>query len=55
MSQHGPGQASLLSALAARTSTAKGALTELEAWALTCNEAQTGPYGIPAGEVPITL
>jgi hypothetical protein len=29
--------------------------TDLEAWALTSKEAQTGPYGIPAGEVPITL
>jgi hypothetical protein len=29
--------------------------TDLEAWALTYKEAQTGPYGIPAGEVPITL
>lgn len=28
---------------------------DLEAWALTYKEAQTGPYGIPAGEVPITL
>ncbi|HKW91947.1 MAG TPA: hypothetical protein VJX92_08610 [Methylomirabilota bacterium] len=29
--------------------------TDLEAWALTYKEKQTGPYGIPAGEVPITL
>lgn len=29
--------------------------TDLEAWAFTYKEAQTGPYGIPAGEVPITL
>ncbi len=29
--------------------------TDLEAWALTYKEAQKGPYGIPAGEVPITL
>jgi hypothetical protein len=29
--------------------------TDLEAWAVTYKEAQTGPYGIPAGEVPITL
>jgi hypothetical protein len=29
--------------------------TDLVAWALTYKEAQTGPYGIPAGEVPITL
>jgi hypothetical protein len=29
--------------------------TDLEAWALTYKEAQTGPYGIPAGEMPITL
>jgi hypothetical protein len=29
--------------------------TDLETWALTYKEAQTGPYGIPAGEVPITL
>jgi hypothetical protein len=29
--------------------------TDLEAWAFTYKEAQQGPYGIPAGEVPITL
>jgi hypothetical protein len=29
--------------------------TDLEAWAFTYKEAQKGPYGIPAGEVPITL
>jgi hypothetical protein len=29
--------------------------TDLEAWAFTYKEAQTAPYGIPAGEVPITL
>lgn len=29
--------------------------TALEAWAFTYKEAQYAPYGIPAGEVPITL
>ena len=29
--------------------------TALEAWAVTSKERQNGPYGIPAGEVPITL
>ncbi len=29
--------------------------TDLEAWAFTYKEAQQAPYGIPAGEVPITL
>jgi hypothetical protein len=29
--------------------------TNLEAWAFTYKEVQKGPYGIPAGEVPITL
>lgn len=29
--------------------------TDLEAWAFTYKEQQVGPYGIPAGEVPITL
>lgn len=29
--------------------------TDLEAWAFTYKERQVGPYGIPAGEVPITL
>ena len=29
--------------------------TDLEAWAFTYKEAQKGPYGTPAGEVPITL
>jgi hypothetical protein len=29
--------------------------TSLEAWAFTYKEQQTAPYGIPAGEVPITL
>ena len=29
--------------------------TDLEAWAFTYKEAQKAPYGIPAGEVPITL
>ena len=30
-------------------------VTALEAWAVTSKERQNGPYGIPAGEVPITL
>ena len=29
--------------------------TDLETWAFTYKEKQTGPYGSPAGEVPITL
>ncbi|SRR6266851_2939992 len=29
--------------------------TDLEAWAFTYKEAQKAAYGIPAGEVPITL
>jgi hypothetical protein len=29
-------------------------VTDLETWAFTYKEKQVGPYGIPAGEVPIT-